>query len=131
MEEGAVGDVAGGDLDLHQVEESMAAAAGDGDASHAGREANLHRPPPPPPVPPPTTTAGSAGDGRRRFRSGGGGARSGVGGGRHGIGGRGWTSDGGEEIRHGRGLGSDFSVRIFFFSLFLFSFLLAGGGRRG
>lgn len=120
MEEGAVGDVAGGDLDLHQVEESMAAAAGDGDVSHAWREANLHRPPPPPPAPAPTTNAGLAGDGRRRFRSGGGWARSGVGGGHHGMGGGGGDQMGGRRSAMAVGWVPILRFGYFFFLLFFF-----------
>lgn len=41
MEEGSVGDVASCDLDLHQVNKPIAAR--DRDASHARREAKLHR----------------------------------------------------------------------------------------
>ncbi|RRT40574.1 hypothetical protein B296_00032129 [Ensete ventricosum] len=42
VEQGPVGDVAGGDLHLHQVEKPIAARYRD--ASHARRETNLHRP---------------------------------------------------------------------------------------
>lgn len=41
MEEGAVGDVARLDADLHRVHEAI--AAGDGDAAHARRDSQLHR----------------------------------------------------------------------------------------